>query len=228
MNNHKHLTDINTITSLLELIFYVTKTSIKTRKLSEGVSETDKRLEAHMALPKIAKDWTSAGMGMLVAAGLTLGGVANDAKAQDPVHKTQISEKLKKQTANWNNPELEEFHRASTAARDYAENNVGVGILIHVGQDVPNKSVKNADELGQLFVRRFTALGVNAKYFLRQNGDAPSSGVTYHIGHLIHGAGNGNEVKGLKTAWNSAPDVVEQMKIVKQLAVADAPAPKGG
>lgn len=180
-----------------------------------------------MALPKIAKDWTSAGMGMLVAAGLTFGSVANDAKAQDPVSKSEISEKLKKQTANWNNPELEEFHRASTAARDYAENNIGVGILIHVGKDVPNKRVKSADELGQLFVKRFAALGVNAQYFLSQN-DAKASGITYHIGHQIHGAENGNEVKGLKTAWNSAPDVIEQMKIVKQLAVADAPAPKGG
>lgn len=179
-----------------------------------------------MAPPKIAKDWTSAGMGMLVAAGLTFASVANDAKAQDPVHKTEISEKLKKQTANWNNLELEEFHRASMAARDYAENNVGVGILIHVGSDVPNKRVKSADELGQLFVKRFAALGVNAKYFLRQN-DTEASGITYHIGHQIHGAENGNEVKLLREAWNSAPNVVEQLKIVKQIKVANAPEPKG-
>ncbi len=194
--------------------------------LTEGVSETDKRLETHMAPPKIAKDWTSAGMGMLVAAGLTFASIANDAKAQDPVHKTEISENLKKQTANWNNPELEEFHRASMAARDYAENNVGVGILIHVGKDVPNKRVKSADELGQFFVKRFAALGVNAKYFLSQN-DTEASGITYHIGHQIHGAENGNEVKLLREAWNSAPDVVEQLKIVKQIKVANAPEPKG-
>ena len=194
--------------------------------LTEGVFKTIKRLETHMALPKIAKDWTSACMGMIIVGGLTFGNVANEANAQDPVRKAEISEKLKKQTANWNNPELEEFHRASMAARDYAENNIGVGILIHVGKDVPNKKVKSADELGELFVKRFASFGVNAKYFLSQNGDAPSSGVTYHIGHLIHGAGNGNEVKGLKTAWNSAADVIEQMKIIKQLAVADAPAPK--
>lgn len=179
-----------------------------------------------MAPPKIAKDWTSAGMGMLVAAGLTFTSVANDAKAQDPVHKTEISEKLKKQTANWNNPELEEFHRASTAARDYAENNVGVGIVIHVGKDVPNSKVKSADQLGQIFVNRFKALGVNAKYFLRQN-DTEASGITYHIGHQIHGAEDGTEVKLLREAWNSAPDVVEQLKVVKQLAAANAPAPKG-
>ena len=88
MNNHRHLTNINTITSLLELIFYVTKTSLKTRKLTEGVSETDKRLETHMALPKIAKDWTSAGMQALMAASITLGG-SQFAHAQDKVANAQ-------------------------------------------------------------------------------------------------------------------------------------------
>ena len=157
---------------------------------------------------------------LLVAAPFTCGtlaATANDAYAQDPVSHTETSKNLKKKTANWNNPELEELRKASDAATLYAENNIGVGILIHVGKDVPNKRVKSADELGQLFVKRFAALGVNAEYFLSQNGDAPSSGITYHIGHQIHGAENGTEVKGLKTAWNSAPDVVEQLKVVKQL-----------
>lgn len=173
-----------------------------------------------MALPKIAKDWTSAGMGMLVAAGLTFGSVANDAdKAFAGEKKTTSVEHV------WN-PESLELHKAATAARDYAESNIGVGILIHVGKDVPNKKIKSADELGQLFVKRFAALGVDAQYFLSQN-DAKASGITYHIGHLIHGAGNGSEVKLLREAWNSAPDVVEQLKIVKQIKVANAPEPKG-
>lgn len=198
--------------------------------LTEGVSETDKRLEAHMALPKIAKDWTSAGMGMLVAAGLTFASVANDAKAQDPVHKTEISEKLKKQTANWNNPELEEFHRASMAARNYAENNVGVGVLIHVGKDIPNRHFKSADDFGRAVVNLFKErYGVDAQYFLRQN-DVLATGITYHIGHQIHGAENGNEVKSVKQGLKAMGDVVQQLKIVKELAQGplDKPRPDPG
>lgn len=129
-------------------------------------------------------------------------------------------------TASWNNPELEEFHKASTAARDYAENNIGVGILIHVGKDIPNAKIKSGDELGQLFVNRFSKLGVEAQYFLSQN-DARFSGITYHIGHQIHGAENRTEVKSLKAAWSSAPDVIEQLKIVKELASLEAPEPSG-
>ena len=141
---------------------------------------------------------------LLVATGMTFGNVANNAHAGE------------KKTPNLNNPELEELRKASDAATLYAENNIGVGILIHVGKDVPNSKVKSADQLGQIFVNRFKALGVNAKYFLSQN-DTEASGITYHIGHQIHGAENGTEVKLLREAWNSAPDVVEQLKVVKQL-----------
>ena len=116
---------------------------------------------------------------------------------------------------NWT-PELIELDKASSAARKYAENNYGVGILIHLGKDVPNKRVKNGDELGRLFVGRFAKLGVSAQYFYRHN-DAPATGITYHIGHLLFEA-NGNPVIGLQTAWKSAPGVIEQLKIVKELA----------
>lgn len=116
---------------------------------------------------------------------------------------------------NWT-PELVELDKASSAARSYAENNFGVGILIHLGKDVPNKRVKNGDELGALFVDRFAKLGFKARYFYRQN-DAPATGITYHIGHLLFNA-EGNPVIGLQTAWNSVPQVIEQLKIVKELA----------
>lgn len=106
--------------------------------------------------------------------------------------------------------------KASTAARDYAETNHGVGILIHLGQDVPNQRVKNGDELGQLFVDRFAALGMDARYFIAPNDDGPATVMTYHIGHLLYEA-NGDPVFGLQTAWDDAPKVIEQLNIVKQL-----------
>ena len=108
--------------------------------------------------------------------------------------------------------EVGELHCASNATGDYAENNYGVGILIHLGLDIPNAKIKNGDQLGLLFVNHFNKHGVKAQYFLRKN-DGRATGITYHIGHLIHGSENGTEVKGLKTAWELVPEVIKQMKI---------------
>ena len=115
---------------------------------------------------------------------------------------------------NWT-PELIALDKASSAARHYAENNHGVGILIHLGKDVPNARVKNGDELGQLFVNRFAEFGIEARYFYRHN-DAPATGITYHIGHLLFHVDD-DPVIGLQTAWNGAPQVIEQLKIVKEI-----------
>lgn len=92
---------------------------------------------------------------------------------------------------------------------------MGVGIVIHLGQDVPNQRVRDGDELGQLFVQRFAALGVQARYFIAPN-DAPALVMTYHIGHLLYET-NGSPVFGLQTAWDDAPEVIEQLRIVKLL-----------
>ena len=117
-------------------------------------------------------------------------------------------------SGNWT-AETIALDKASSAARDYAENNNGVGILIHLGQDVPNQRVKNGDELGQLFVERFAALGAEARYFIAPN-DTPASGITYHIGHLLYET-DGTPLLGLKTAWVDAPSVIEQLKLVRLL-----------
>lgn len=111
--------------------------------------------------------------------------------------------------------ETVELDKADRAATLYAEDNYGVGILIHLGQDVPNQRVKDGDELGRLFVNRFAELGIEARYFYWRN-DAPASGITYHIGHLLYEAG-GTPLLGLQTAWRDAPKVVEELKLVKSL-----------
>ncbi len=113
-------------------------------------------------------------------------------------------------------PELIALDKASNAARTYAENNNGVGIVIHLGDDVPNQRVKNGDELGQLFVKRFAEFGVNARYFIAPSKGSPATGLTYHIGHLLYKADD-DPVIGLQTAWNNAPDVIERLKAVKSL-----------
>lgn len=118
-------------------------------------------------------------------------------------------------SGNWT-AETIALDKADRAATEYAENNFGVGILIHLGQDVPNQRVANGDELGALFVRRFADLGAEARYFIAPNDDARATVMTYHIGHLLYEA-NGEAVIGLQTAWDDAPKVIEQMKIVKAL-----------
>ncbi|MEM7663978.1 MAG: hypothetical protein AAF292_17175 [Pseudomonadota bacterium] len=115
---------------------------------------------------------------------------------------------------NWT-AETIALDKASSAARKYAESNNGVGILIHLGQDVPNARVKNGDDLGKLFVQRFAELGVEARYFYWQN-DARATGLTYHIGHLLYET-HGEPIIGLQTAWNDAPKVIEKLRLVKAL-----------
>lgn len=113
--------------------------------------------------------------------------------------------------------ELRELRVASDATRDYAENNVGVGILVHVGQDIPNQHFATADLFGQKMVEIFEKkFGVEARYFLSPNYDAPATGITYHIDTFIHGADNGTEVKNVKEALAAMPEVVEYLKIAKR------------
>ena len=63
--------------------------------------------------------------------------------------------------------ELIEFDKTSRAATEYAKTRAGVGILIHVGTDIPNEHIQSAEQLGELFVKRFAELGEEAQYFLR-------------------------------------------------------------
>ncbi|MGX1498579.1 hypothetical protein ACSSV1_003630 [Labrenzia sp. MBR-25] len=116
--------------------------------------------------------------------------------------------------------ELRQLDAADRAATEYARDNYGVGILIHVGQDIPNSHFASADEFGQAIVRAFNQkYGVEAQYFLRQN-DARATGITYHIDTFIHGADNGTAVKNVKEALNAMTEVVEYLKIAKEDRVA--------
>lgn len=119
------------------------------------------------------------------------------------------------------NPEALELHKADNAATDYAEQNYGIGILIHVGANsFPNKHFATADEFGQTIVNVFKQkFGTDAQYFLSQN-DAMATGITYHIDDLIHGSDNGTEVKNVQEALQAMPEVVAFLKVAKQAKVA--------
>ena len=62
--------------------------------------------------------------------------------------------------------ELCELREATDQAKNYALNNPGVGILIHVGtDDFPNQHFQNAEQFGQAFVNAFAAQGVQSQVF---------------------------------------------------------------
>ena len=127
--------------------------------------------------------------------------------------------------------ELCDLRNAADAARDYAEENPGVGILIHVGQDIPNRHFQTADQFGQALVQAFAKHGVEARYFWRQN-DAPATGLSFYIGHLIHGQHNGTELKNVQQAVQAIPEVAVQTKELNGIAAVapDTPdsRPSGG
>lgn len=112
--------------------------------------------------------------------------------------------------------EIREFHEAALAARDYAENNYGVGILIHVGPDsFPNQHFATADDFGAVIVSAFQSQhNVDARYFLRHN-DVGATGMRFYIDDLIHGADDGTEDKNLAEALEAMTSVVEQLRVAK-------------
>ena len=116
--------------------------------------------------------------------------------------------------------ELRQLDAADRAATEYARDHNGIGILVHVGQDIPNQHFATADEFGAKMVKIFNKrYGVEAAYFLSPN-DAPATVITYHIDTFIHGADNGTEVKDVKEALAAMPEAVEYLKIAKRDQVA--------
>lgn len=113
-------------------------------------------------------------------------------------------------TDGWN-PVTADLDCAADGARDYARENPGVGVLIHVAQsNFPNQRFQNPDEFGAALVYTFQQrYGVEAEYFLSQMADeAPATGITYHLGDgLIHGSNDGTEVKNLQEALDAMPEV---------------------
>jgi opacity protein-like surface antigen len=115
--------------------------------------------------------------------------------------------------------ELRAFDKAAKEARVYAQDNYGVGILIHVGEDFPNAHFQTPEQFARAVVGMFEQhLATPAQAFLSPNPGTKNTGLTYHIGHLIHGAENGTEVKTVQEAIDTAPDVVEQLKLLKDIA----------
>ena len=115
--------------------------------------------------------------------------------------------------------ELDELDAASDAAGDYALNNDGVGIVLHVGRDISGRSDAGAAlaKVQQYFINEFAKHGVAAQVFPSSNSDALATVATFHIHDTIHGAASGTEVKSLKAALEAIPDAARQLKAAKVL-----------
>lgn len=127
--------------------------------------------------------------------------------------------------------ELRALREAASGARDYAENNYGVGVLIHVGEDFPNEHFRTAEDFAKVMVGLFEGkYKTPAKAFLRPNPGTSNTGLTFHIGHHIHGAENGTEVKSVGQSIAAMQDIVEQLRLVKEIAAlqTDQPVLNGG
>ncbi len=142
----------------------------------------------------------------------------------------EVTPAAQPQDTAWSD-ELRAFDQAATGARDYAEQNFGVGILIHVGEDFPNEHFATPEDFANVMVGLFEGkYETPARAFLRPNPGTANTGLTFHIGHHIHGASNGTEVKNVGQSLAVMPDIVEQLRIVKEVASleTDQPTLNGG
>lgn len=186
----------------------------KKKNINEGVSVAKGNARTHMAQAKKTNSVISAVAGAAFAATSLLAPSA--ASAQE----IKVAEASNVATTEQLSPELLELHRASLAAGEYAENNYGVGILIHIGNDIPNSHFSSGDDFGHAMVRLFQEkYGTDAQYFLSQN-DAKATVLEFYIDEYVHGADNGTEIKLVGEAIAAAPEVVGLLKSLKADKVA--------
>ncbi|MEO1324432.1 MAG: hypothetical protein AAFV59_15645 [Pseudomonadota bacterium] len=117
--------------------------------------------------------------------------------------------------------ELDQLEAATRGAHEYATNNFGVGIVLHVGRDISGRPDADAAlaQVERYLINEFAKRGVEARVFPRSNSDTVASGVAYHIDQYIHGANNGTALKDLQTALDSIPDVIALLRAAKGLAL---------
>ena len=110
-------------------------------------------------------------------------------------------------------PESADLDCADLAAHDYAVNNPGIGILIHVGQDIPNQHFSSPHVFGQAVVNAFRQqYGVEAQYFLSQN-DARATGMNFLIGPHTFGADNETQNMNVAEAQRAMPEAAGLLKL---------------
>jgi len=137
--------------------------------------------------------------------------------------------------------ELDQLGQMSDAATAYAKTHEnGVGILLHVGDDLRARAQAAADKHGvtpdhalnvliarleEYYAEKFAEYGVEIDVFPSANfveGKQTATILTYHIGEIIYQDANNDPLLGLQTATNEIPRVVEALRYVKRTAQLDA------
>ncbi len=108
---------------------------------------------------------------------------------------------------------------AATGARDYALESPGVGILVHVGQDFPNKHFETPQQFGQAVVNAFAHHGVEAEYFLSQN-DGEHTVLNFYVAHLTYDADKRGGLKSINEAYKAIPEIAAVTKTINGIASA--------
>ena len=140
--------------------------------------------------------------------------------------------------------ELAELGAADDAATEFAmENPQGVGILLHVGDDLRERAIALAEQhnappqaameyaigvVTEHYQSLFAAHGVEAELFPRTNHGASASGITYHIGNLVYEDADGNPLLDLGRANEEVPRVVEALAYLNTQASLDVTPVPGG
>ncbi len=144
-------------------------------------------------------------------------------------------------TEQMRNAELEELGRAGSAVANYArQTENGVGILLHVGDDLRARAQAAADKhgvtpehalnvmvtrLAEHYAAKFGTHGVETSLFPTTNYDARATGLSYHIREVVYEDENGNPLLNLKEASTEIPRVVEALEYLRRTARLDANIP---
>ncbi len=116
-------------------------------------------------------------------------------------------------------PEICDLDVADTNARDYALENPGVGILVHVGYDFPNEHFQTPQQFGQAVVNAFAHHGVEAQYFLTQN-DVENTVMAFYVAHLTYDADKHGGLKSINEAYQAIPEIAAVTKTINGVASA--------
>ncbi len=137
--------------------------------------------------------------------------------------------------------ELAQFDAMEIAATAYArQHDNGVGILLHVGDDLRARAQAAAEEHGvtpdhalnvliarleEYYAEKFAEHGVEAQVFPSANfaeDRQMATILTYHIDDIIYQDANNDPLLDLQTATNEIPRVVEALRYVKRTAQLNA------
>lgn len=185
-----------------------------------------------MAQAKRTSRLFGAAAGVLAGAAVALTPVVGNAQDAQPAS-SQVPD-------GWT-AELWELNQAAEAVTAYArENSNGVGILLHVGDDLRARAQAAAEKhsvpvdhalqvminrVEQSYADQFAAHGVEVRLFPRANLDARGTGLSYHIGQLVYEDASGDPLLSLGKAREEIPRVVEALGYLNAQANLDVDQP---